>query len=289
MKTRILTLGLAAILCFTGVAVFGYPGMLEENVASNRGQISWEKGLITVMGRGAAKQGANPAVAPILAERAAIAVAQRNALEVVEGVRVRSNTFVKDMELENDMIRTEVEGMLKGAQLGSSTYSSGVCTVTLLVPVGTLTSLILDQMKQSTSLSPLSAPSEIAPDIAPDDSSAGDAPEYTGLIIDARNFSVKGALAPQVFEAGTNLLIYGPYMVRVDKSMVIYSRSIDRVKEDNVDRLGNNPLVVKAVGAVKVKGEATDVIISSEDSKTFRQSKNREEICANAAVAIIIN
>ncbi len=292
MKTRILTLGLAIVLCFASVTVFGYPGMLEENVATNKGQISWEKGVITVIGRGAAKADANSAVAPILAERAAVAVAQRNALEVVEGVRVHSNTFVKDMELENDIIRTEVTGMLKGAQLGSSTYSGGVCTVTLLVPVGSLTSLILDQMKQSPSLSSLVTPPAIAPDITPDNDTASNnaaSTVYTGLIIDARNYSVKGAIAPQVFEADTNLLIYGPSMVRVDKSIVVYSRSIEKVKEDNVERLGNNPLVVKAVGAIKVKGEATDVIISSEDSKIFRQSKNRDDICANAAVAIIIN
>jgi hypothetical protein len=292
MKTRILSLSLAVILCLTSVSVFGLTGMLEENVAANKGQISWEKGVITVIGRGAAKADANAAVAPILAERAAIAVAQRNALEVVEGVRVHSNTFVKDMELENDMIRTEVEGMLKGAQLGSSTYSGGVCTVTLLVPVGSLTSLVLDQMKQSQSLSSLATPSAIAPDItAANDTVSNNVvpPAYTGLIIDARNFSVKGAIAPQVFEADTNLLIYGPSMVKVDKSIVIYSRSVEKVKEDNVERLGTNPLVVKAVGAIKVKGEATDVIISSDDSKTFRQSKNRDDICANAAVAIIIN
>ncbi|HBF39910.1 MAG TPA: hypothetical protein DDW50_21695 [Firmicutes bacterium] len=289
MKTRIFTITLVIILCFACVTVFGLPSMIDENVAQNKGQISWEKGTITVIGRGVAKQDANPAAMPILAERAAVAVAQRNALEVVEGVRVHSSTYVKDMELESDEIRTEVEGMLKGSQLGSSTYSGGVCTVSLFVPIGTLTSLVMDEMKGVSSLSSVSTPSEVAPDITPDNDNNVTPAIYTGLIIDARNFGVKGALAPQVFEADTNLLVYGPNMVKVDKSVVIYSRSVEKAKVDNIERLGNNPLIVKAVGAIKVKGEATDVIISSDDSKTFRQSKNRDEICANAAVAIIIN
>jgi hypothetical protein len=282
MKTKIFALILFFMLCFLNVMVFGLYGMLDESI-SNKGQISWEKGTISVIGRGAAKLDANKAVAPILAERAAITVAQRNALEILEGVRVCAGTYVKDLTLESDIIRTQVEGLIKGAQVGSSVYSDGVCTVTLIVPVGSLTSLMLEQMNQKSSLS---VPS-VAPDIIPENTDSSIA--YTGLIIDARNLGVKGALSPQVFEADTHFLVYGASLVKVDKSIVIYARSLEKVKEDNQERLGNNPLVVKAVGAIKVNGEATDVIISTEDSETFRKAQTRDEICANAAVAIIIN
>ncbi|HBE80100.1 MAG TPA: hypothetical protein DDW65_20305, partial [Firmicutes bacterium] len=193
---------------------------------------------------------------------------------------------VKDLTLESDIIRTQVEGLIKGAQVESSTYSDGICTVTLVVPVGSLTSLMLEPMNQNSSLTPAIS---VAPDITPEDNESNTAYTYTGLIIDARNLGVKGALSPQVFEADTNLLVYSASMVKVHKSIVVYARSVEKVKEDNIERLGNNPLVVKAVGAIKIRGEATDVIISSEDSKIFRQAQTRDQICANAAVAIIIN
>ena len=52
-----------------------------------------------------------------MARTAAWAVALRNLLEVVKGVRVDSTTTVNNFVTTNDEVRTRVEGMVKGAQL----------------------------------------------------------------------------------------------------------------------------------------------------------------------------
>ena len=53
--------------------------------------------------------------ARLMALRAAKIDAQRNLLEVINGVRVTAGTTVKDMMLESDIIGTRVKGMLQGA------------------------------------------------------------------------------------------------------------------------------------------------------------------------------
>jgi hypothetical protein len=55
------------------------------------------------------------AQARLMALRAAKIDAQRNLLEVINGVRVTAGTTVKDMTLESDIIGTRVKGMLQGA------------------------------------------------------------------------------------------------------------------------------------------------------------------------------
>ena len=52
--------------------------------------------------------------ARLMALRAAKIDAQRNLLEVINGVRVTAGTTVKDMMLESDIIGTRVKGMLQG-------------------------------------------------------------------------------------------------------------------------------------------------------------------------------
>ena len=53
--------------------------------------------------------------ARLMALRAAKIDAQRNLLEVINGVRVTAGTTVKDMMLESDIIGTRVKGMLQGS------------------------------------------------------------------------------------------------------------------------------------------------------------------------------
>ena len=53
--------------------------------------------------------------ARLMAVRAAKIDAQRNLLEIINGVRVTAGTTVKDMALESDIIGTRVKGMLQGS------------------------------------------------------------------------------------------------------------------------------------------------------------------------------
>lgn len=79
------------------------------------GEIDWTKGVIKMKGQGAPpKKSDNIAQARLMAIKAAKADAMRNFLEVVNGVRVTSETLVKNMVVVSDEIKTKVEGVVNG-------------------------------------------------------------------------------------------------------------------------------------------------------------------------------
>jgi hypothetical protein len=59
-----------------------------------------------------------------MAERAAFVVALRNLLETVKGVRVDSESVVENFMVKSDVIRTRVDGIVKGARIIKTSYLS---------------------------------------------------------------------------------------------------------------------------------------------------------------------
>ncbi|MCK9420439.1 MAG: hypothetical protein M0R70_13800 [Nitrospirae bacterium] len=99
------------------------PGDAVEAV--NSGKINWTAGEVSATGIGVPPaQPANAAQARAMAERAAFVVAIRNLLEVVKGVRVDSETVVGNFMVQSDVIRTRVEGIVKGARVVKKQYLS---------------------------------------------------------------------------------------------------------------------------------------------------------------------
>ncbi len=78
----------------------------------------------------------NPAQARAMATRGAVVVAQRNLLEILQGVNVVSETTVKDMMIQSDYIYTRIDGVVKGAQqVGEAVEKDGMMEVTMRVPL----------------------------------------------------------------------------------------------------------------------------------------------------------
>jgi hypothetical protein len=295
MKTRNIIniiISLFMIIGFTGAMAFGLTG-LTENIG--QGEINWESGIISVTGVGAAPPDANRTVAPLLAKRAAMLDAYRNAVEVINGIRVRSGSFMKDFTIVSDEVSGQVEGFIKGGRFDKPVYDSeGRCEIVLNLPVGGhagLTSVIYDPVKQSLPAAPVTP--AMPDDTFTGEDMTGNIPEavaYTGLIIDARGLGVKPALCPQVFDTD-GYLLYNANMVDITApgftTVAAYSKTMEHAK--SLSRVGNNPLIVKATGVVKGSGEAADVIIGSSDSIIFRQSSSKDTIISSAAVAIVVN
>lgn len=79
-----------------------------------------------------------PAQARAMATRGAVVVAQRNLLEVINGVRITSETTVHDMMLMGDYIHTRVDGVIRGAQMvGEPIEKDGMIEVRMRVPMYT--------------------------------------------------------------------------------------------------------------------------------------------------------
>jgi hypothetical protein len=137
MKKNLLNGLLIAVLAVPGAAFAtnGNQGDAVEIVSS--GAINWTVGEITATGIGAPPaQPANAAQARAMAERAAFVVALRNLLEIVKGVRVDSESVVENFMVKSDVIRTRVDGTVKGARIVKTQYmSDGSVEVRVVMPL----------------------------------------------------------------------------------------------------------------------------------------------------------
>jgi hypothetical protein len=126
---------------FAIVSLLGVPGVLHALPSASgdavetvgQGTINWTTGQIYATGIGAPPQNAvNPAQARAMAVRAAQVVALRNLLEIVKGVRVDSDTVVENFMTKSDVIRTRVDGIVRGAMVVKTAYlSDGSVEVTV--------------------------------------------------------------------------------------------------------------------------------------------------------------
>ncbi len=107
-----------------------------EWVGANSG-VNWSAGQIQAEGAGAGPENAPPAIARMMACRAAVVDAQRNLLESISGVRVEGNTIVANMMVESDIVKTSVSGLLQGARvIKRDALDDGSCIVQMTAPLG---------------------------------------------------------------------------------------------------------------------------------------------------------
>ncbi len=135
-RGRILAL-LLLMSCIPGTVLSqaAKPGEAVETTGS--GIINWTSGEISATGIGAPpSQPVNAAQARAMAERAAFVVALRNLLETVKGVRVDSESVVENMMVKSDLIRTRVDGIVRGARVVKTAYmSDGSVEVQVAMPI----------------------------------------------------------------------------------------------------------------------------------------------------------
>ena len=116
-------------------AQIGNPGDAIET--SGSGQINWTSGEVFATGIGVPpSQSVNAAQARAMTERAAFVVAIRNLLEIVKGVRVDSESVVENFMVKSDVIKTRVDGIVRGARIVKTQYmSDGSVEVLVAMPM----------------------------------------------------------------------------------------------------------------------------------------------------------
>jgi hypothetical protein len=122
-KSFTLVVMMCTIIIISAGSVRAGTGDAIETTGS--GLINWTAGEIFATGIGAPPaQPGNAAQARAMTERAAYIVALRNLLEAVKGVRVDSESVVENYVVKSDVIRTRVEGIVKGARIVNTKYMS---------------------------------------------------------------------------------------------------------------------------------------------------------------------
>jgi len=97
---------------------------LTESLGGGSGELNWTAGTLTVTGSGAPPDRGSLGQRRLLAERAAVVDGYRQLAELIHGVRVSSETVVKDFTIESDVIRTQVSALVRGAQKVDTRYLS---------------------------------------------------------------------------------------------------------------------------------------------------------------------
>lgn len=238
------------------------------------GEVNWIAQVIRATGSGAPNPDApNIASARLGAERAAKADALRNILETIKGVRIDSQTLVVNAMTQSDVIRTQVQGVVRGARAVNTRYlSDGAVEVTVEVPIpGPLTQAVIPPSSFGTQPVP----------------KAGN-PVYTGLIFDSRGLNLRPAMAPKILDEDGRE-VYGSAFVSQEWAtkygILGYAKDLDAAKKN--DRVTANPLVVKGI---KVSGAgSSDLVISNADAQGLKDMSRNLSFLEQCRVLVVVD
>jgi hypothetical protein len=233
-----------------------------------------------------------------MALRAAQMDAYRNLLEIIKGVRVDATTEIRDYTTASDTIRTQVEGMVKGAQILKRDYmSDGTVEVTVrmslngdfaqaILPIPkVLKSETYDHPTGPISSAPGASHSGNVPPVSENPAANG---VFTGMIIDARGIQARPAMSPKIVDENGNE-VYGSMMVdreyAVQQGMSGYARDLASAQTN--PRVTNNPLTVKGLKA-DGPGKA-NIVISKGDAEKIKAAGENLTFLKKARVMIVLD
>ncbi|MBN2416600.1 LPP20 family lipoprotein [bacterium] len=276
----------------------------NQQLGQNR-NIDWTRHVIKCTGIGAPDPNLPMAAQRATALRVAKIDAMRNALEVVKGVQLTSETTVENSMMVSDQIRTTVDGAIRGAQVIDTRYmSSGDVEVDIEVPfTGIMMDALLPEDFGGGVLAtggqllcpccgqpwPQGKPVPAGVTLIQSGGGGGAVDNlYTGLIIDARGLGVTPAMAPKVLDEDGDDVYSAKFISRdyaVDIGMTGYEKDINRARMN--ERVTDNPLVVQAVRA---SGPSkSDVVISSVDALKIHNAASNLNFLKHCKVMFVLD
>ncbi|HHZ99914.1 MAG TPA: hypothetical protein EYN68_10380 [Candidatus Marinimicrobia bacterium] len=262
----------------------------------DNGAMNYSNGFVVATGIGAISPLAqNPGMARATAIRAAKVDAMRNLLEAVMAITVSSETTVRGAAIENDVVKTSVEGMVRGARMrdidgdgrGSNSDIRYLSDTSIEIEMEVHMSGISEVILPSAGFAPAPAPTAggAPPPAAPAAPRPG---TVTGLIIDARGLGLRPAMSPKVLDQNGGV-VYGPgnftREFAVKFGVAGYSKNLEQAQQD--PRVVGNPLVVKGVS---VQGaNKADLVLAAGDVSRVKSADSSGQFLSNCKVMILID
>jgi hypothetical protein len=271
------TLALLAILGFASLAL----AQVEQNI-QGAGMVDWTDQSVKSTGIGALNPKLPPSAQRKNALRAAQLDAMRNMIETLNGVLLTSETTVENAMMSSDIIKTQVEGIVKNFRFTSKPryMSDGSVEVDMeMLLTGKVGDVLYPEQMGGKTPSYANLPSSF---------NAQEPQTYTGLIIDATGTDAMPAMVPNILdESGEG--VYGedfvPRDAAVRNGVVIYAKSMEEARA-NAARVGSNPLVIKAVKSSGLN--KADLIIADNDVNNVATIADNTDIYDNCRVIIVL-
>jgi hypothetical protein len=268
------------------------------------GEVNWVGGYVTGIGHGTANPSGNPVRDRLMAERAAVVGAQRALLEIIKGVRIDSETIVENMMVKEDVIKSRVEGIVKGARIFSKKYElvdgAPMATVEMRLCLNnagldcqsslTLSSVLNLDQKNPLHVPPrviLSEPLRNGPTISGPTGYDPNKP-VTGVIfvLDGRYFERE--LLPVVIAGKDPKSSFTVYSVKIVNPSIVrtygivrYAESIEDAKK--ISYLGDNVMIVP----ISEVSKNNFIVIDSSAAKVLHDTlRNDNNYLSQAKVAI---
>ncbi len=182
------------------------------------GSVNWTEQYVeakgaTVIDR---ERFANEAQAKAMATRGAVVVAQRNLLEIINGVQVTSETVVIDMVTSSDVIHTKLDGVIKGAEIvGDPVENMGMMEVVMRVPLygsNSIAGAVYDEVpgrrERGTEASEAPKGVEVVEDVEGKEITREMKEELFGsLVFDYKGQKIDPSMFPVIIDEDGNLLL----------------------------------------------------------------------------------
>jgi hypothetical protein len=296
VKRRKICVPLAAAALVLGLTTHSLGEESHEFVeeTAGHGYINWSQGIIYAKGMGAAPDKSSQKAKNASQSPAARADAYSNLLEAVMGVRIDSASVVRDLVEKSNMVRSQLEEMVKRAEIVKREYlSDGMAEVTLAFKLtGGFAQLALPQ-----DIMPVpeirTIPRTPAKERNHDEEGKPSPPTpvptvYTGLTLDARGLDGRPAMSPRIVSENGDEVYGSAYVSRefaVQHGMAAYGRNL-KVAHNNT-RVSSNPLTVR--GLRTVGPGRCDFVVSSADAWKIRSASKNLLFLKQCRVIIVLD
>ncbi len=258
---------------------------------NKNGCIDWTNGIIYATGMGIPNSNVKSKMQRrYSAEAAAVIIAEKNLLKMIQGINIDSKATVKMGMLEEDIIIEQYKGTLFNVlQEGKARFmNDDSAIVTMKMYMRDVVSILMENNHSAFQQTTQVQKADPEKPKTPEGSEYGGSEKtiYTGLIIDARGMKVVPAMSPKVYD-NEQKEIYGSAAVErnfaLQHGIVGYIK--DLKKAQNNDRVKGNPLLIKAINSQK----AVDLIISEKDAELLNKLNTSQTFLREARVMIVLD